>query len=72
MNLLEQATDWTNQTWQERLEMCASALYVHALMPSADHQRTLNRIAARAEIQRAENAKTSPVTEEGQPRGVMA
>ncbi|SLK04004.1 hypothetical protein [Novosphingobium mathurense] len=61
MNLTDPATDWTNQTWEERLEMCVSTLYVHGYMGDADKARTMERIRARAEIQR----EASPATAKG-------
>ncbi|CDO34755.1 hypothetical protein SPHV1_1910002 [Novosphingobium sp. KN65.2] len=66
MNLRDPATDWTNQTWEERLEMCVSTLYVHGFMRDANKARTMERIRARADVQR----EASPVTAIGQAREV--
>lgn len=57
MNLLGRATDWTNQTTEERAEACASFLFTHGFLVKADHYRTLNRIRAVADIQRERQVK---------------
>lgn len=57
MNMLDRATDWTNQTNEERAELCASFLFVHGFMGSADKARTHNRIRATADIQREKRAE---------------
>lgn len=57
MKLLDRATDWINQTAEERAEACASFLFTHGFLAKADHYRTLNRIRAVAEIQRERKAK---------------
>lgn len=57
MNLLEKATDWTNQTNEERAEMCASFLYVHGFLSAGDRSRTHNRIRICADTQRERRAE---------------
>lgn len=57
MNLLDHATDWTNQTAEERAEACASFLFTHGFLVKADHYRTLHRIRAVADIQRERRSK---------------
>ncbi|KPH60381.1 hypothetical protein [Novosphingobium sp. ST904] len=59
MNLLAPATDWTNQTNEERAEACAAFLFTFRLLGPADHYRTQNQIRARANAQREERAKGS-------------
>lgn len=55
--LLQPATDWTNQTYLERLILCDQTLHVHGLIGCADYHRTLNRIEARADLQREQLVK---------------
>ncbi|MDF2638556.1 MAG: hypothetical protein K0R64_1540 [Novosphingobium lindaniclasticum] len=57
MNLLDHATDWTNQTAEERAEACAAFLFTFRFLGHADHYRTLNRIRAVADIQRESQVK---------------
>ena len=57
MNLLDHATDWTNQTAEERAEACASFLFTHGFLAKADHYQTLNRIRAAADCQREQKAQ---------------
>ncbi|MGH6746563.1 hypothetical protein [Novosphingobium sp.] len=57
MNLLAHATDWTNQTNEERAEACAAFLFTFRFLGHADHYRTHDQIRARANIQREERAK---------------
>ena len=57
MNLLDQATDWTNQTVEERAEACAAFLFTYRFLGPADHYRTQNQIRARANTQREQRAK---------------
>lgn len=57
MKMLERATDWMNQTNEERAELCASFLFVHGFMGHADKARTLNRIRATGDIQREARIK---------------
>lgn len=57
MSLLDHATDWINQTAEERAEACASFLFTHGFLVKADHYRTLHRIKAVADFQRERKAK---------------
>lgn len=57
MNLLDPATDWTNQTNEERAEMCAIFLYQFNFMSAGDQNRTRNRVRVCADAQRARRAK---------------
>lgn len=56
MSLLDKATDWTNQTNEERAELCAIFLYMHGFMSGGDQNRTRNRIRICAEAQRERRA----------------
>ena len=42
--LLGQATDWTGQTYHERLQECATALYTHGYILPLDYDRIRNRL----------------------------
>ena len=57
MKLLDKATDWTNQTNEERAEMCATFLYTHGFMSAGDQNRTRNRIRICADQQRERRAE---------------
>lgn len=57
MNLLDKATDWTNQTNEERAEMCAIFLHTFGFMSAGDQNRTRNRIRVCADTQRERRAK---------------
>lgn len=57
MNLLDRATDWTNQSVEERAEACAAFLCTYRFIGIADNYRTQNQIRARADIQREQRAK---------------
>lgn len=57
MNLLDKATDWTNQTNEERAEMCAVFLFTHGFMSAGDQNRTRNRIRVCADTHRERTAK---------------
>lgn len=50
--LLEPATDWTGQLNEERLVLCAEALFVHQLIGAPAHQHIITNIRDRAEAQR--------------------
>lgn len=52
MNLLDQATDWTNQTVEERAEACADFLFTHRFFDPPDHRRIRGQIRRRADGQR--------------------
>lgn len=57
MNLLGPATDWMNQTVEERAEACNAFLFTYRFLEPADHNHIRNQIRARADIQREERAK---------------
>jgi len=52
VSVLELATDWTGQTYEERLRLCAETLFAHHLINPRTFGTALNQIRARAEIQR--------------------
>lgn len=52
--LHEPAPDWTGQTWHDRLRRCANLLHAYELLAQTDRQRMLNRIEARADLQRGD------------------
>lgn len=54
--ILGPATDWINQSVEQRLEECTAMLAIHGLLAQADAQRTLNRIRIRADFQREAKA----------------
>ena len=58
MNLLDPATDWRNQTNEERAEACIAFLHVAniGIEGRADMLRALNVVRARADLQRDERA----------------
>ena len=55
--ILEQATDWTTQTNEERLVLCAEALFVHRLIGAPAHQHIISTIRAQGEAQREIRAR---------------
>ncbi|TDW65382.1 hypothetical protein EDF57_103566 [Novosphingobium sp. PhB55] len=60
MNLLDKATDWTNQTNEERAEMCAIFLHTFNLMTAGEQYRTRHRIRVCADSQRECRARVKP------------
>ena len=42
--LLRRATDWTDQTYYERLLECTKALYTHGYIARVDYDRIENRL----------------------------
>lgn len=55
--LLQQATDWTNQTHEERLLFCLEAAYTHDLINDKTFNQATAKLRARADIQREQLAK---------------
>ena len=49
---LEPATDWTDQTVEERLILCAETLFIHGLINDRTYHHTTTNIRAQAERQR--------------------
>lgn len=47
--LRDRATDWTGQTYEERLRACAETLFVHHLIDEPVFARVTAQIAARAD-----------------------
>ena len=54
--LLEPATDWTGQTYEERLTLCAEALFVHGLIGAPAHAHIIRQLRDRADHQREHRA----------------
>lgn len=52
MLYLEPATDWTNQTVEERLRLCAETLYVHHLINDRWFNEVTSGISMHADRQR--------------------
>jgi len=52
IRLTEPATDWTGQTYEERLRLCAETLFIHGLINDSSYNHTTARIRARADLQR--------------------
>ncbi|MFC0206404.1 hypothetical protein [Novosphingobium soli] len=50
---LEPATDWTDQTVEERLRLCAETLHAHQLMKPRHFNQAITGIGRRADRQRA-------------------
>lgn len=63
--LLEPATDWTGQTYEERLILCAEALHVHGRL----NARLYNQItsALRADANKARSHRAAFRRKEPQP-----
>lgn len=59
VRLSELATDWTGQTYEERLRLCAETLFIHGLIKSGTYHHATAQIRARAEIQRERRASES-------------
>ena len=55
--MLELASDWTGQLNEERLVLCAEALFVHQLIGARAHQHIIANIRTRAEAQREIRAR---------------
>lgn len=49
---LEPANDWTGQTVEERLHMCAETLYAHQLLNARRFNQVTSGVRLRAERQR--------------------
>lgn len=50
--LLEPTTDWTGQTYEERLLLCAETLFFHGLIKDRTYHHATAQLRARAAIQR--------------------
>jgi hypothetical protein len=55
--MLEPSTDWTGQLNEERLVLCAEALFVHQLIGAPAHKHIIANIRDRAETQRQMRAR---------------
>lgn len=55
--MLELASDWTGQLNEERLVLCAEALFIHQLIGAPAHQHIIANIRNRAEAQREMRAR---------------
>lgn len=55
--MLELASDWTGQLNEERLVLCAEALFIHQLIGAPAHQHIIANIRTRAEAQREIRAR---------------
>lgn len=54
--MLEPATDWTGQTHEERLILCAEALFVHGMIGAPAHAHVIHNVRKRADRQRESRA----------------
>lgn len=52
ISVLEPATDWTGQSYEERLRLCAETLFIHGLIKDRTYNHVTAQVRARAEIQR--------------------
>lgn len=50
--ILTPATDWTGQTYEQRLRLAAETLFAHGHLPHTDWQRIDNRISREADAAR--------------------
>ncbi|GGZ02422.1 hypothetical protein ACFSTD_09615 [Novosphingobium colocasiae] len=57
VQLTELATDWTGQTYEERLHLCAETLFFHGLLKDRTYHHATAQIRARADIQRNHRAR---------------
>lgn len=60
--LPEPATDWTGQTYEERLILCAETLFVHGLIGAPAHAHITRRLRAGADRQREHRARCQATT----------
>lgn len=54
--LLERATDWTNQSWHERLIAAAALLRIHDFLPEGEFARIEATVRTDVEAARLRNA----------------
>jgi len=55
--ILELATDWTGQTNEERLILCAETLFIHGKIGAPAHQHIISSTRTDAETQREIRAR---------------
>ncbi|SFG09195.1 hypothetical protein SAMN05518801_10778 [Novosphingobium sp. CF614] len=63
--LHELATDWTGQTYEERLRLCAETLFVHGLLKAGTYHQATAKIRAHADLQRGQRTLFAEEPENG-------